>query len=412
MQKFAIVLTCLACGGHARRVHSSTDRAKARPDSSRSLANLLMTHNAAAAFNPSGVQLAGSAPFRRVSRPAASPRMSADLDFGSILQLADASRMTDQAMKLAAGQELSWFETYVKFVEDIVFFLYDKFVELGVPGAYGLVIFIMVITAKTLALPLNWKQYASSAQIKAMKPQQDLIKKWYGDNKDMLNIQLGVLFDRFDANPLAGCLPSFAQIPIFLGVYYTVTEVAKAKIIQDPFLWIPSLSGPIADRKEGMNWLTQNWIDGHPPLGWHDTLCYLTIPAILVCTQTFSLYFLGTFDALEDADSSSGGGAAKSTGLILRALPLILGYFAMNAPSGLGLYWIFNNILTTLQTYFIKKATAMDEIQFDVDIATLGPRREPLPLPTDASVSDWVEVGANIAEKKLAAAEAASEKSK
>ena len=32
---------------------------------------------------------------------------------------------------------------------------------------------------------------------------------------------------------------------------------------------------------------------GHPRLGWEDTLCYLTIPAILICTQTLSLYLLG-----------------------------------------------------------------------------------------------------------------------
>jgi YidC/Oxa1 family membrane protein insertase len=59
------------------------------------------------------------------------------------------------------------------------------------------------------------------------------------------------------------------------------------------FLWIPSLSGPIADRREGLSWLTEGWVDGVPKLGWEDTLCYLTLPVILVCTQTISLYLLG-----------------------------------------------------------------------------------------------------------------------
>ena len=33
----------------------------------------------------------------------------------------------------------------------------------------------------------------------------------------------------------------------------------------------------------------------------------------------------------------------------------MIGWFAMNAPSGLGLYWVFNNVLTTVSTVTVKK---------------------------------------------------------
>ena len=39
-----------------------------------------------------------------------------------------------------------------------------------------------------------------------------------------------------------------------------------------------------------------------PRFGWEDTLAYLTIPLILICTQTVSLYVLGTFESLEAAE--------------------------------------------------------------------------------------------------------------
>ena len=39
-------------------------------------------------------------------------------------------------------------------------------------------------------------------------------------------------YENLQINPLAGCLPALAQIPIFLGVYYSVTSIAKAAIIQ------------------------------------------------------------------------------------------------------------------------------------------------------------------------------------
>ena len=65
--------------------------------------------------------------------------------------------------------------------------------------------------------------------MRAIKPQQDLINKWYTDNNQIKQIETGNLFERLNVNPLAGCLPSLAQIPIFLGVYYSVTSIAKAR---------------------------------------------------------------------------------------------------------------------------------------------------------------------------------------
>ena len=51
-----------------------------------------------------------------------------------------------------------------------------------------------------------------------------------------------------------------------------------------------------------------------------------------------------SFDALDDGKQET-----QTTVAALRLLPLMIGWFAMNAPSGLGLYWVFNNILTTTQ---------------------------------------------------------------
>lgn len=36
--------------------------------------------------------------------------------------------------------------------------------------------------------------------------------------------------------------------------------------------------------------------------------------------------------------------------VLLRVLPFMVGYFSLNVPSGLGVYWIINNIVTTLST--------------------------------------------------------------
>ena len=416
---------------------------------------------------------------------------------------ASALRQTDEAVKAAAG-ELGWWGTYIKTVEDGIFALHDKLESVGAPFPYGLSIFCFVLGVKIVTLPLNWNQLSSAAQMKSIKPQQDLVNEWYQDNKQMQNMAISDLFENLNVNPLAGCLPSLAQIPVFLGVYYSVTSIAKAQVFTEGFLWIPNLSGPIADRREGISWLTEGWVDGVPRLGWEDTLAYLSIPAILVCTQTAALYLLGrsaaspprprrvpasppaghapqrvagaptlssgcvppcgnrhghgpsprpvrlSFDAIDENKKETA-----SVALVLKFLPWMLGWFAINAPSGLGLYWVFNNILTTTTTVLVKKvhaagplftplavppsstpppatihaasprspappalprhplsratrlsrpvvqAVERDELSVAVDLAALGPRREPLPMASELA-QDWVEA---VAEGKVGSKE-------
>ena len=40
---------------------------------------------------------------------------------------------------------------------------------------------------------------------------------------------------------------------------------------------------------------------------------------------------------------------------ILKYLPLMLGYFSLSVPAGLGVYWITNSVLSTVTTAGIKE---------------------------------------------------------
>merc|ERR1711871_1064149 len=88
------------------------------------------------------------------------------------------------------------------------------------------------------------------------------------------------------------------------------------------------------------------WRDGSPRLGWHDTLAYLVLPVVLVISQYVSMVIL-----TPKVDSNDA--AQQQSQAILKFLPLMIGWFSLNVPSGLGLYWMTNNILTTLTTVLI-----------------------------------------------------------
>ena len=129
--------------------------------------------------------------------------------------------------------------------------------------------------------------------MKALKPYQQKIKEKYTD-KNMQNRAISKLFEDAQANPLAGCVTSFAQIPIFLGLYRSVTRLAQEGRLDEPFLWIPSLQGPVTAETNyrGTEWLTQGWVDGVPPLGWETTLAFCVMPVLLVLGQSFTMNVL------------------------------------------------------------------------------------------------------------------------
>ena len=89
-------------------------------------------------------------------------------------------------------------------------------------------------------------------------------------------------------NPLAGCLPVLIQFPVFIGLYRTLLNLGRDRVLEEPFLFLPSLMGPVVAGlptdyvgvREDAPWLLQNWVDGHPPLGWHDTAVYCVLPIL------------------------------------------------------------------------------------------------------------------------------------
>ena len=182
---------------------------------------------------------------------------------------------------------------------------------------------------------------------------KQLQEKYRNADPARLNQELQALYQENQVNPLAGCLPSLAQIPIFIGLYRSVLNLAKENKLTESFLWLPSLEGPVSDYTEGIGWLTGNadlnyaWNGFNPPLGWHDTACYLVLPVLLVISQYVSMSIL---------TPKSDDPAQAQSQAILKFLPLMIGWFSLNVPSGLGLYWMTNNILTTATTVLIRRS--------------------------------------------------------
>uniref|UniRef100_A0A6V7QRY0 Membrane insertase YidC/Oxa/ALB C-terminal domain-containing protein n=1 Tax=Ananas comosus var. bracteatus TaxID=296719 RepID=A0A6V7QRY0_ANACO len=222
--------------------------------------------------------------------------------------------------------------------------LKDGLSALHVPCAYGFAIILLTVLVKAATFPLTKKQVESALAMRSLQPQVKAIQQRYAGDQERIQLETARLYKLAGVNPLAGCLPTLATIPVWIGLYRALSNVADEGLLTEGFFWIPSLAGPttIAARQNGsgISWLFP-FKDGHPPLGWSDTLAYLVLPILLVISQYISAQIM--------QPSQGNDPSQKNAQAITKFLPLLIGYFALSVPSGLSLYWLTNNILSTAQ---------------------------------------------------------------
>lgn len=209
------------------------------------------------------------------------------------------------------------------------------------------------IAIRLLLVPLSIEQSKSAEYIKVLRPYTKEINEKYAKNEEAKNRAIAKLYEDANQNPLSGCLVSLAQLPIFLGLYRGVRLLAIDGELQEPFLWIPSLEGPVsAPDYRGLDWLTTGWTDGVPAMGWETTLAFLAMPVILVLLQSI------TMQALQPPPDDSIGAEERATlertQTVLKFLPLLIGFFALQVPAGLTIYWFSSNIFSLSQSLVVK----------------------------------------------------------
>jgi YidC/Oxa1 family membrane protein insertase len=216
-----------------------------------------------------------------------------------------------------------------------------------------------LVGVRALLVPLSIQQSKSSEYMKALKPYMNEIKEKFKDNKDMQNRATAKLMEDANQNPLAGCFVSILQIPVFLGLYRGVRLLAQEGRLQEPFLWIPSLEGPVSPPDyRGMDWLTQGWTQdvdeafAHPSLGWQTTLAFLVMPVVLVVMQSITMRVLQP--PMDDNMSKEEKETMEKSMGLLKFLPLMIGFFSLQVPAGLTIYWFTSNIFTLSQSLGVR----------------------------------------------------------
>lgn len=205
---------------------------------------------------------------------------------------------------------------------------------IGVPYSYGFAIILFTVMIKLLTLPLTLQQLRSSKAAQELQPELRKLQKKYAKDKDKLAQEQMKLYKEAGVNPFGGCLTMLVQLPIWIGLYQAIYKSA-----QGGFLWLENLAFPT--RETGMSWI---WNPQAAGLQWTGAIAYLILPILTVATQFI-------VQKMTTPPSSDPQQKAMSQTMLL--MPLMFGFFSVQVPSGLTLFWVTSNVITIIQQYFV-----------------------------------------------------------
>ncbi len=221
---------------------------------------------------------------------------------------------------------------------------------------YGIIILIMTILIKIVVSPLTMKSYKSSAKMNILKPEIDKLNEKYPKQEDALKKQQAMmdLYRRAGISPMGGCLPMLLQLPILYAMFRFFP--ASIELRQQKFLWADDLSAydSILDLPFNI-----------PLYGDHVSLF-----ALLMAVSMF-LYSKMTSSQMSN-DPSMAGMKFMSVWL----MPLMMLFICNNLSSGLSYYYLLSNLITMLQTWFVRRYL-VDEKKIHAQLAASAGK----PLP-------------------------------
>lgn len=298
--------------------------------------------------------------------------------------------------------------------------IYELLSHVGIENV-AICIILFTFIAKALMIPLTIKQQKFSKMSSVMQPELAKVQEKYKGKKDeasvrKMQLEQQAVYEKYGANPTAGCLPLLITFPIMLAMY---------RVIQNIPAYIPAVKElyvPIAEAVQGQNGYVDvitemakttaygaNVTDGAITINhlidvfshfktsqWAELST--SFPAVADVINQYSAEIMRVNSLFLDLNISNAPGwgfpgiiipilavvtqwlqtkmmqvktpmdkdnptAAAMNGMTT-FMPFFSGFLCVTMPLGLGLYWVASSVFGIVQQFFVNKY--MDNVDVDV----------------------------------------------
>lgn len=302
-------------------------------------------------------------------------------------------------------------------------------------GSYGFAIILLTIAVMVLLMPLTLKATRSTIKMQQVQPELKRIQKKHKGDREALNAEMMALYQEHGINPVGGCLPMLAQMPVFIVLFrilrgltrrasetpfYDVSVLASkasgtgvqaansfnprylatdSDMYQDLVTTTEMKFGPFDLAAETLDVVKDSFVTAIP---------YILLILFVVGT---SFYQQRQVSARRDDSADDANPAMAQQQMILKVLPLMTGVWSFVFPAGLVVYWATSNLFRIGQQAYIThqiygREGATEKIaEARVRTAEIEVDSKEKPNPKDSKKSDKAD-----STKKDKSSKAASEK--
>ncbi|MEX0586601.1 MAG: membrane protein insertase YidC, partial [Pirellulales bacterium] len=202
-------------------------------------------------------------------------------------------------------------------------------------GNYGLAIIMLTALVRLAMFPLSRKQVLGAQKMQELQPEIRRISEQYKKNLEARNRAMSDLFRKHQYHPLSGCLPVFVQLPVFIGLYnsLSVDIMARDAPLFPGIQWCSNLAAPdmLLDWSSWMPRWVQDGAFLFPGLGpFLNVLPIITIVLFIVQQKMFMPPPTNEQQAMQQK--------------LMKYMMIVIGLMFYKVASGLCLYFIASSL--------------------------------------------------------------------
>ncbi len=309
-----------------------------------------------------------------------------------------------------------WLGPFAFIFGEIMNGIYEFFSMFGIQNI-ALSIIIFTFITRALMIPLTIKQQKFTKLSSIMNPEIQKVQAKYKGKKDEVSLrkqqeETQIIYEKYGANPTAGCLPMLITLPIMFALYAVINNIPAYvdpvyrlyEYIALQVMQAPDYAATLATVAEGLKnvkiptdlttvnavidvlkhfnantWATfvasfpdiqSNIVNGQT-MTVADTIKSISnvnsflgfnisnppgwkFPAILIPIIAGGLQFVQTKQIQVKVDNKDNPMAASMNSMNIM-MPIMSAFFAVTFPIGIGLYWITSSVFAIIQQFFVNK---------------------------------------------------------
>lgn len=194
----------------------------------------------------------------------------------------------------------------------------------------GIAIIVLTIVVKLLLYIPTQHALEGQKKMQILQPKLEELKRKYPNDPKKQQEETMKLWKEHQINPLSSCLPTLVQFPVLIGLLYVIRDESHLELSRHliyPFY--QHLSWQFGTNFLGLELLKPN---------------FYIMPVLLVVLQYLQMKLAFDIADKKKAKADDAGKQQLSTSqvqqkVMLYGLPLMIGFFALQFPAAVALYW-------------------------------------------------------------------------